>query len=105
MQSAQLGREDHGRAPPSSERVALHVVEQVDQPAGRGTATFATFRIQRQALDRLAIHGTTQLAFEQRLGQERQKINTEQCLDPADLLEIHRGNLKVRLQVREPLLQ
>ena len=31
LELAQLGREDHGRPRPNPERVALHVVEQVDQ--------------------------------------------------------------------------
>ena len=39
QEPAQLGREDHGRSSPGSERVTLHVVQQVDQSAGRGTAT------------------------------------------------------------------
>ena len=37
LELAQLGREDHGSSSlPNAERVSLHVVEQVDQPAGRG---------------------------------------------------------------------
>ena len=64
---------------PDSERVTLHVVEQVDQSTGRGTATFATLGVEWQAFDRLTFHGATQLAFEQRFGQEHKKINTEQA--------------------------
>jgi hypothetical protein len=41
LEPAQLGPEDHGRSSPGSERVPLHVVEQVDHSAGRGTATLA----------------------------------------------------------------
>ena len=42
LEPAQLGPEDHGRSSPDSEQVTLHVVEQVDQSAGRGMATLAT---------------------------------------------------------------
>ena len=105
LEPAQLGREDHRRSPPYSERVTLHVLKQVDHSAGRRAATFAALGVQRQACDRLAIHSATELAFQQGLGQERQKINTEQCLDAAGLLEINRSNLEVRLHVREALLE
>jgi len=55
-----LDRSCHaGRSSPGSERVTLHVVEQVDQSAGRGTATLATLGVERQACDRLPIHGAT----------------------------------------------
>jgi hypothetical protein len=87
LEPAQLGREDHRRSPPYSERVTLHVLKQVDQSAGRGAATFAALGIQRQACDRLAIHGATELAFQQGLGQERKEIDTKQRLDATGLLE------------------
>jgi len=83
----------------------LHIVKQVDRAAGRGTATLAALGAQRQAGDRRALHRDSELAFEQRLGQQRQKIDAEQRLNPAGLLEIYRSHLKVCLHVTEPLLQ
>src|SRR6478735_1942336 len=85
--------------------MTLYVLEQVDHAAGCGAATLAALGIEGQAGDRLTIHGATQFTFQQRLGQERQKIDTEQCLDATRLLEKHRRDLEVRLQVREPSLE
>jgi hypothetical protein len=94
LQPAQIGREGHGRAPPRSKRVPLYIVKEIKEAAGCGTATLAALGIQRQAFNRPAIHGATQLALKQRLGQERQEIDAEQRLDAADLLEIDRRNLE-----------
>src|SRR5438552_2700973 len=94
LEPAQLGREHHRREPPNLERVALQLVKQVDQSAGRGPATLATLGVQRQAGDGLPLHGPTQLAFQQRLSQQRQKIDTEQGLYPTGLFKINRGHLE-----------
>ena len=71
LELAQLGHEDNRRSLAHSQRMTLHVLEQVDHPAGRGATTFATLGIQRQAGDRLAIHGAAEFTLQQRLGQER----------------------------------
>ena len=75
LELAQRGHEDDRLALAHSRRVALHVLEQVDHPARRGTTTFATLGIQRQTGDRLAVHGAAEFTLQQRLGQERKKVN------------------------------
>src|ERR1700677_2776946 len=60
LELGQLSLEDHRPlSTPNLERMPLHVVEQIDQPAGRRTSALAALRVHRQACNRLAIHGTT----------------------------------------------
>ena len=53
LQPRQLRGELHRRSLARDQRVTLHVLEQVDHPAGRRPTAGATFRVERQTLDLL----------------------------------------------------
>ena len=100
MQPRGFGGEDYRRFLARYERVTLHVLKQVDHPAGFRPTAVATFRIEREGFDLLRDHRTPQLPLQQRLHQQYEEVHAEQRLD-AVLLQIHRRHHEFRLHLLE----
>jgi hypothetical protein len=83
--------------------VALGQGEQPQHLLGGGMRALALLGVDGQLLDALARQGAAQLAFDEGLNQQRDRIQREQRLDAALVLEEHRGDLVDSLDLLEAL--
>ena len=67
-------------------------------------ATLALLGVDGQLRDALAGHGAAQLALDEGLDQQRDRVQGEQRLDATLVLEEHRGDLVHGLDLLEALL-
>src|SRR3972149_5447574 len=66
-----------------AQQVALEAPECLEDPLGRGGPTLTLFRIEREALDAAAGHGSAPLPLEQSIDEERGEVKEEEGLDAA----------------------
>ena len=86
------------------QQMTFQALKQIDHQPRRRPTAWTALGVQGNRFCLGLFHRQTQFTLQQRLSHHHEEVDTQQRLDPTHRLQIDRGHTKVRLELREPLL-